>query len=75
MAPSTTDPSTGEETPVADIILVYSDAGTSKDVFDEYASVNTGTSSDPDYIWERIGSTDIDMDQLGDLAYADTATG
>ncbi len=65
----------GELIPVPDIILIYSSNGAGKNIYDEYASVNDGTAATPNYIWEKIGTTDIQIDDLGDLAYSDTATG
>lgn len=40
--------------------------------FDEYITIQTGTST---YVWEKFGSTKIDLSSLGDLAYEDTASG
>lgn len=42
------------------------------DYYDEYITVNPSGST---YNWEKFGSTQIDIDNLGDLAYKDTATG
>lgn len=42
-----------------------------KDIFAEYFTVKDGNN----YSWEKIGTTDIDLSDLGDLAYKDTATG
>lgn len=47
-------------------------------IFGEYITVTEGSgeSGDPfTYFWEKIGNTDIIIDALGDLAYADTASG
>ena len=47
-------------------------------IFGEYITVTEGSgeSGDPfTYFWEKIGNTDIIIDVLGDLAYADTASG
>lgn len=52
------------------IYLVPSSIGPNN-AFDEYITLNTtGTT----YVWERFGSTDIAPADLGDLAYADTAS-
>lgn len=41
------------------------------DYYDEYITVNpSGTT----YNWEKFGSTQIDIDNLGDFAYADTGS-
>lgn len=42
-----------------------------KDIFGEYFTVKDGNA----YTWEKIGTTDIDLSDLGDLAYKDQATG
>lgn len=42
------------------------------DYYDEYITVNPSGST---YNWEKFGSTQIDIDNLGDLAYKDEATG
>ena len=42
-----------------------------KDIFSEYVTVKQGNV----YSWEKIGTTDIDISNLGDLAYKDTASG
>lgn len=47
----------------------------SVDFYREYVTVNFGTEADPSYAWEFLGTTDIDLSGLGDLAWADTATG
>ena len=46
-----------------------------KDIYAEYITVNTSSSGTPTYIWEKIGTTDIDLSDLGDLAYKDSASG
>lgn len=52
------------------IYLVPQDNATG-DYFDEYITVNpSGTT----YQWEKFGSTQIDIDNLGNLAYKDTAS-
>lgn len=45
------------------------------DYYFEYVTVNEGTDVAPVYVWEKLGSTDPQFDELGDLAYKDTATG
>ena len=42
------------------------------DYYDEYLTVNPSGST---YSWEKFGSTQADIDNLGDLAYKDTASG
>lgn len=42
-----------------------------KDIYAEYVTVKNGN----DYSWEKIGTTDIDLSNLGDLAYKDSASG
>lgn len=41
-----------------------------KDIYAEYVTVEDGEN----YSWEKIGTTDIDLSDLGDLAYKDTAS-
>lgn len=53
------------------IYLVPSTNGT-KDVYDEYITVNTGGST---YIWELFGNTDVHIGDLGTLAFKDSASG
>lgn len=45
------------------------------DYYREYVTVDMGTSSSHNYIWEYLGNTDIDLSGLGPMAYARTATG
>jgi len=45
-------------------------AGASK--YYEYVTLNEGTEATPSWVWEVLGSTDIDIDNLGALAYKDT---
>ena len=42
------------------------------DYYDEYLTVNPSGST---YSWEKFGSTQADIDNLGDLAYKDTESG
>lgn len=49
--------------------LVHS-SSTSNDVYDEYVAVGTTGSK----TWERLGSSTIDLSDLGALAYKDTVT-
>ena len=44
-----------------------------KDIYAEYVTVTDGAAS-PTYSWEKIGTTDIDLSDLGDLAYKDNAS-
>lgn len=57
------------------IYLVHcdDDAPSGSDYYDEYVTVNFGTTADPTWGWERLGSTQINLD-LGELAYKDTVT-
>lgn len=50
--------------------LVPSTTPAGKDIYSEYVTVI----DDSTYTWERIGTTDIDLSDLGDLAYKDTAS-
>lgn len=52
------------------IYLVPSTNGT-KNIYDEYITINTtGTT----YVWELFGHTNINVDDLGDLAYKNSAS-
>lgn len=51
--------------------LVPDSLGT-KDIYDEYITINTTGST---YIWERFGHTGGSIGDLGDLAYKDSASG
>ena len=42
-----------------------------KDIYSEYVTVKNGST----FSWEKIGTTDIDLSNLGDLAYKDSASG
>ena len=53
------------------IYLVPSTNGTN-DVFDEYITVDMGSST---YQWEQMGDTSANFDDLGALAYKDSASG
>ena len=50
--------------------LVPATTPAGKDIFSEYVTVVDSSV----YSWERIGTTDIDLSSLGDLAYKDTAS-
>lgn len=56
------------------IYLVPSKNISGKDIFDEYVTINTGTEATPTYAWEKLGDTDISLDDLGQLAFKDTVT-
>ena len=45
------------------------------DYYREYVTVNFGTAESPSWAWEFLGDTDIDLSNLGDLAYKDSASG
>lgn len=51
--------------------LVYK-GDNGKDTYDEYITVKTGTNT---YQWERLGSTDVQLGDLGRLAFVDSASG
>lgn len=53
------------------IYLVPATTTSGQDIKAEYITVKTGSSS---YIWEKMGDTEIDIDNLGAFAYADTGT-
>ena len=42
-----------------------------KDIYSEYVTVIDGST----YLWEKVGTTDIDLSNLGALAYVDSASG
>jgi len=45
------------------------------DYYREYVTVNFGTEESPTWVWEFLGTTDIDISNLGALAYKDSASG
>lgn len=51
--------------------LVPETTQSSKDIFGEYVTVVDGST----YSWEKIGTTDIDLSDLGALAYKNSASG
>ena len=53
------------------IYLVRSKNASGKDIYDEYIVLKSGEA----YVWEKLGDTDISIDDLGDLAYKDSVTG
>lgn len=55
--------------------LVPIDTEETKDIYSEWITVTGGTSGSPTYSWEKIGTTDIDLSDLGALAYKDSASG
>ena len=55
--------------------LVPTTTAAGKDIYSEYVTIKQGSGSSTTYSWEKIGTTDIDLSALGDLAYKDTATG
>lgn len=65
---------TGTLSPSADTVgkmyLVPSTNG-SKNIYDEYITINISGSS---YVWELFGHTNIGVDDLGDLAYKNSAS-
>ena len=46
-----------------------------KDIFAEWVTVINDEATPTTYSWEKIGTTDIDLSDLGSLAYKDTASG
>ena len=44
------------------------------DIWDEYVTIQEGTDPNFTYSWERLGSTDIDLSDLGALAYKDSVS-
>ena len=54
------------------IYLVPGEDGSGNNVYDEYVTIEPTTGN---YDWELLGSTAIDLSNLGDLAYKDTASG
>ena len=44
-------------------------------IYSEYIVIDEGTSSAHSYKWEKIGDTTIDLSNLGDLAFKDSASG
>jgi hypothetical protein len=54
------------------IYLVPGEDGSSNNIYDEYVTIEPTTRN---YDWEQLGSTSIDLSNLGDLAYKDTASG
>ena len=57
------------------IYLVPSKHTLTGDVYDEYITTNVSTTSTPSWTWETLGSTQLDIDDLGDFAYADIGSG
>lgn len=60
------------------INLVYKKTKDERKIYTEYITVTEGTgeSGDPyTYFWEALGDTDISIEDLGNMAYADTASG
>lgn len=51
--------------------LVPTTTSGGKDIYAEYITVQVTS----DFSWEKIGTTDVDLSSLGDLAYKDTASG
>lgn len=57
------------------IYLVHSDrTSTARDVYEEYITVNFGSTATPSWGWEVLGNTDISLDVLGALAWKNTVT-
>ena len=62
---------------IKNIYLVPETTNTGKSAFIEYVCVIIGQDAEEHdiFAWEAIGSTDASLDELGNLAYADTASG
>lgn len=54
------------------IYMVPDSSGVGKSTYFEYITLNEGSDASPAWVWELLGSTDIDIDDLGDLAYLDS---
>ena len=53
------------------IYMVPDSSATGRSQYIEFMTMNFGTDADPNWVWEALGTTDIDIDNLGDLAYQD----
>lgn len=53
------------------IYMVPDSTSTGNSRYIEFITMNVGTDADPNWVWEALGTTDIDIDDLGDLAYKD----
>ncbi len=53
------------------VYLVSEGAGKEKDYYGEYICVNKGTSASPNYVWEKIGDTRIDLTEYRKAADQD----
>ncbi len=63
-------------TPSADVefnksLTIYLQKATGKDYFVEYICINDGTTEAPEYKWEAIGTTDIDLSEYRKAAEQD----
>lgn len=56
-------------------LVPHEKTGTTVDYYREYVTVNFGTEQSPVWAWEYLGNTDIDLSNLGALAYKDSASG
>lgn len=56
-------------------LVPHEKTGSTVDYYREYVTVNFGTEQSPVWAWEYLGNTDIDLSNLGDLAYKDSASG
>lgn len=45
-----------------------------KDIYAEYVTVKMPPTAHDEYAWEKIGTTDIDLSSLGELAYKDSVS-
>lgn len=60
---------------VGKVYLVPDTTSTGKSIYSEYVSADKEVAGEHVYRWEKIGDTDITIDNLGKLAYVDDATG
>ena len=55
------------------IYLVKMTNNATRDAFEEYVTIQTGTNPDT-YAWEKLGDTEINFSNLGELAWKDSVT-
>ena len=44
------------------------------DIYDEYVTVDKGTSANPRYVWEKIGNTDVNLSNYAQLSHTHGVT-
>ena len=57
--------------PLVSFYLVPANHSETHDTYAEYKVVNIGSEQVPNYVWEKLGDTEVDFDDLGDLAWHD----